>query len=87
MFQESKALDRIYRVFLHILPAYVIDVIARILGHKPFLVRLVGKMHYGLGLLEYFTTRDRACKVQCKKGSSYNSENTWKAGVNTDLLL
>ena len=69
MFIESKTLDRIYRVFLHIIPAYIIDIIARILGHKPFLVRLVGKMHYGLGLLEYFTTRNRASKVQWKKGA------------------
>ena len=67
MFQESKTLDRIYRVFLHIIPAYIIDLIARILGHKPFLVRLVGKMHYGLGLLEYFTTRD---KSTTEEGSS-----------------
>ena len=67
VFQESKTLDRIYRVFLHIIPAYIIDIIARILGHKPFLVRLVGKMHYGLGLLEYFTTRDMACKVKGKE--------------------
>ena len=69
MFQESMTLSRIYRVFLHIIPAYIIDIIARILGHKPFLVRLVGKMHYGLGLLEYFTTRNRASKVQWKKGA------------------
>ena len=29
MFQESKTLDRIYRVFLHIIPAYIIDIMAQ----------------------------------------------------------
>ena len=58
VFQESKILDRIYRVLLHTIPAHIIDLIARLLGHKPFLVRLVSKMHGGLNLLEYFTTRE-----------------------------
>ena len=30
----------------------------QLLGHKPFLVRLIGKMHHGLDLLEYFCNRD-----------------------------
>ena len=68
-FVESKTLDRIYRVFLHMIPAYIIDIIARILGHKPFLVRLVGKMHYGLGLLEYFMTREMPHNVQKENGA------------------
>ena len=62
--QESKTLDRIYRVLFHIIPAHIIDVITQILGHKPFLVRLIGKMHYGLDLYEYFTTRTVSAK--CK---------------------
>ena len=120
IFQENKTLDRIYRVFLHLIPAYIIDVIAQglnssdllnsmlrfllsctgcptvyyksqqisqhnvqqsnwilpqILGHKPFLVRLVGKMHHGLDLLEYFCTRDSVRKVLGKKERNWTNVN------------
>ena len=59
--QESKTLDRIFRILLHIIPAHIFDGIAQILGNKPFLVHLIGKMHYGLDLMEYFTTRKSLC--------------------------
>ena len=58
VFQQIKILDRIYRVLLHLLPAYIVDGAARLLGHKPFLVRIIGKMHAGLNLIEYFGNRE-----------------------------
>merc|ERR1719188_851646 len=56
-FQHSELQDRIFRFFVHIIPAYIVDAIARLLGHKPFLVRLVGKMHNGMAALEWFANR------------------------------
>lgn len=58
IFQKSRILDRIFRALLHLVPAYIIDVIAQLLGHKPFLVRIIGKMHAGLNLVEFFCNRE-----------------------------
>ena len=47
----------------HLLPAYAVDAILYILfalnvtKHKPFLVRLIGKMHNGMAALEWFANR------------------------------
>ena len=62
-FQYSELHDRIFRFFVHLLPAYAVDTILYVLfalnvtKHKPFLVRLIGKMHNGMAALEWFANR------------------------------
>ena len=62
-FQYSRLHDRIFRFFVHLLPAYAVDAILYVLlalnvtKHKPFLVRLIGKMHNGMAALEWFANR------------------------------
>lgn len=43
---------------LHWIPAYTIDGVVRLLGRKPFLVKMVGKVQAGIKSLEYFTTHE-----------------------------
>ena len=56
-FHHSELQDRIHRFFSHIIPAYTIDTISRLTGHKPILVRLIKKMYRGMAPLEWFANR------------------------------
>ena len=56
-FHHSEIQDRVHRFFSHIIPAYTIDTISRLTGHKPILVRLITKMHRGMAPLEWFANR------------------------------
>ena len=40
--------DRLLRIFLHLLPACIIDAVALLRGHKPYMVKIIGKMHHGI---------------------------------------
>lgn len=44
-------------IFLHYLPAYFIDFMLFITGHKPFLTNVQRRLSNGLKVLEYYTTR------------------------------
>jgi fatty acyl-CoA reductase len=50
--------DRIYRLFVHWLPAYIFDGLSLISGKKPRVSKLISKMHKGLDALEYFVNRE-----------------------------
>ncbi|CAG9854988.1 unnamed protein product [Phyllotreta striolata] len=43
--------------FFHIIPAYVVDFLLQLTGNKPFLVNLQKRLHHGLKVLHYYTTR------------------------------
>ena len=56
-FHHSELQDRVHRFFAHLIPSHTVDTICRITGHKPFLVRLINKMHRGMAPLEWFASR------------------------------
>lgn len=45
-------------MFLHLLPAYLLDGLIVVCGNKPFLVKTQGRVHTGLKLLQYYTTKE-----------------------------
>ena len=56
-FSHSKLSSRTYRFFAHLIPAYIVDTACRLSGKKPYLKRLIDKMHRGLEPLEWFASR------------------------------
>lgn len=48
----------LYCIFTHWLPAYLIDMLMFIFRQKRFMVRVQQKIHDGLELLQFFTTRN-----------------------------
>jgi len=55
-FKQSSVINRLYEIVLHELPAHLTDLAFRLIGGKPFAVKLCGKMTRGMRSLEYFTT-------------------------------
>ncbi|XP_023938703.1 putative fatty acyl-CoA reductase CG5065 [Bicyclus anynana] len=45
------------RIFFHLLPAYLIDLLLYLLGQKRFMVRIQDRISQGLEVLQYFTMR------------------------------
>ncbi|XP_041971171.1 putative fatty acyl-CoA reductase CG5065 [Aricia agestis] len=43
--------------FTHLVPAYLIDFLAILMGRKPFMVKIQKRVSYGLGVLQYYTTK------------------------------
>ncbi|XP_030767994.1 putative fatty acyl-CoA reductase CG5065 [Sitophilus oryzae] len=43
--------------FLHTVPAYIVDFFMYLTNNKPFLVRTQQRIHNGLNVLQYYTTR------------------------------
>ncbi|XP_069692562.1 putative fatty acyl-CoA reductase CG5065 [Periplaneta americana] len=68
--RSSKLMHNLCVVFLHFLPAYVIDFLLMLFRQKRFMVRLQHKVQAGLEVLQYFTTRqwqfrsDNFCSLQ-----------------------
>ncbi|KAJ8687688.1 hypothetical protein QAD02_023482 [Eretmocerus hayati] len=54
---SSRILHGLAVLFLHILPAYTLDIFIMLTGNKPFLVRVQAKVAYGLSLVQYYTTK------------------------------
>jgi len=54
----SKFPHQLHMFFVNIIPAYVIDGIFRVLGRKPFAVKLCNKMLKAIDALEYFMIRN-----------------------------
>ncbi|KAG7214156.1 hypothetical protein KM043_001507 [Ampulex compressa] len=54
---SAKLLHWLAVIFLHLLPAYVIDAMCVLTGNKPFLIRVQGRVSVGLRLLQYYTTK------------------------------
>ena len=42
----------------HWIPAYAIDAVLRLLGKKPYMVKLTGKVGAGIKTLEFFTSNE-----------------------------
>lgn len=53
----SKVVHLIAVLFLHLIPAYLLDGLIYMTGNKPFLVRVQNKVAAGLDLLQYYTTK------------------------------
>ena len=49
--------DRVIRVLCHLIPAYIVDTICTLIGQKPFLAKLIHKLHSGIEPLEWFANR------------------------------
>ena len=55
-FKHNHYINRAHEMVLHQVPAQLTDLVARLVGGKPFAVRLCDKMTRGMRSLEYFTT-------------------------------
>ncbi|XP_031773360.1 putative fatty acyl-CoA reductase CG5065 isoform X1 [Apis florea] len=63
-------------ILFHYIPAIFIDIIIFLTGNKPFLIRVHQKVNNGIGLIQYYTTKewefrnDRMRKLQLELNSS-----------------
>lgn len=57
-FTTSKIIHWLSVLFLHIIPAYLLDALFIVTGNKPFLVKVQGRVTSGLELLQYYTTKE-----------------------------
>ncbi|XP_012270559.1 putative fatty acyl-CoA reductase CG5065 [Orussus abietinus] len=55
--RSSAFLNRVCVTFQHMLPAYLVDFLARLRGSQPFMVRIQGKLDKAARCLEYFSTQ------------------------------
>ncbi|XP_069685499.1 fatty acyl-CoA reductase wat-like isoform X2 [Periplaneta americana] len=60
-----------YAVFLHYLPALIVDTLARIVGKEPILWNAYKKIHKFVDVISYFS-------VQQWKFTNYNTQAMWK---------
>ncbi|CAG4949380.1 unnamed protein product [Parnassius apollo] len=44
--------------FTHLLPAYIVDALLILLGKKTFLIKTQRRINHGLGVLQYYTTKE-----------------------------
>lgn len=72
--RSSKLVHQIYCLLLHWIPAYFIDLLMFIFRQKRFMVRIQSKVHDGLELLQFFTTREWVFK-------SDNFLDLWNSGI------
>ncbi|XP_042223958.1 putative fatty acyl-CoA reductase CG5065 isoform X2 [Homarus americanus] len=56
--KTTKIMHQIHVYLVNIIPAHIADTIMRILGKKPFAVKLCNKMVKAISALEYFMLRD-----------------------------
>lgn len=56
--RSSKLVHDICCIFMHWIPALFIDLLMFIFRQKTFMIRIQKKIHQGLELLQFFTTRD-----------------------------
>ena len=54
-FTNNKRLDNFYRLTLHYVPAYLVDLVTRLCGGKPLLVKIFRKFDQAAGVLKAFT--------------------------------
>ncbi|KAL6433467.1 hypothetical protein ACFW04_006534 [Cataglyphis niger] len=54
---SSKILHWFAVLWLHTIPAYLLDILFIITGNKPFMVRIQNKVNIGLELLQYYTMK------------------------------
>jgi fatty acyl-CoA reductase len=54
----NRPLNELHAFFTHFIPAYVLDILARIAGKKPIMVKVQDKLAKAVNCLEYFTTHE-----------------------------
>uniref|UniRef100_A0A1A9X2G9 Fatty acyl-CoA reductase n=1 Tax=Glossina brevipalpis TaxID=37001 RepID=A0A1A9X2G9_9MUSC len=52
--RRNVTLNTIYGIFVHYIPAYLLDVLARLMGKKPFVVKVQQKLYKAVECLNYF---------------------------------
>ena len=52
--QNNKMVDTFSRIFLHNLPAYIMDFVALLSGRKPSMVNTIGKMHHNIRKMTWY---------------------------------
>lgn len=57
-FTTYRSINNVAVIFKHWIPAYCIDVLARIMGKKPIMVKVASKLSRATDCLEYFTTHE-----------------------------
>ncbi|GAB1862035.1 Fatty acyl-CoA reductase [Camponotus japonicus] len=55
---SSKILHWFAVLWLHTMPAYLLDTLLIITGNKPFMIRMQNKVNTGLELLQYYTMKE-----------------------------
>ncbi|KAK0077899.1 hypothetical protein PV325_003323 [Microctonus aethiopoides] len=55
--QKYSFMNNLFITFQHILPAHILDFVARLRGTKPIMVRVQAKLSKAATCLEYFTTQ------------------------------
>ncbi|XP_026474314.1 putative fatty acyl-CoA reductase CG5065 [Ctenocephalides felis] len=57
-FKRSRIYNSVCVTAFHTIPAYLIDVMARLSGKKPFMLNVQTKLHRATSCLEFFTTHE-----------------------------
>ncbi|XP_067626537.1 putative fatty acyl-CoA reductase CG5065 [Eurosta solidaginis] len=52
----NRPLNAVHGFIVHYIPAYVLDILARLMGKKPFMASIQNKIAKAVGCLEYFAT-------------------------------
>ncbi|XP_066593573.1 putative fatty acyl-CoA reductase CG5065 [Prorops nasuta] len=55
--RNSYIINRLCVIFQHLLPAHILDMLARLKGSRPFMVRIQAKLDKAATCLEYFSTQ------------------------------
>ncbi|KAL7032636.1 hypothetical protein ACKWTF_007368 [Chironomus riparius] len=54
--RKNRTLNSIHSIIAHYIPAYILDILARIAGRKPIMIKVQDKLAKSVQCLEYFTT-------------------------------
>lgn len=91
---SSKYIHNFIDITFHWIPAYFIDFLLLLLGRKTFLVHVHKKLHHGLKVLQYFTTRQwifvKENIVNLKNHLSENDKHTFimtSKGLNQEEFM
>lgn len=57
-FKQSIYVDRVYRLFVHFLPALLVDILCLCTGNKPILLNVIDKIHSAVKQLSVFALND-----------------------------
>uniref|UniRef100_A0A336MZZ9 Fatty acyl-CoA reductase n=1 Tax=Culicoides sonorensis TaxID=179676 RepID=A0A336MZZ9_CULSO len=55
--RQNRFMNTVHATLVHYIPAYILDIIARVAGRKPIMVKVEDKLAKAVDCLEYFTTR------------------------------
>ncbi|XP_071618622.1 fatty acyl-CoA reductase 1 isoform X4 [Heliangelus exortis] len=56
-FQSNPLLCRCWTTVNHTVPAFLLDLLLRLTGHKPWMMKTITRLHRAMMLLEYFTSK------------------------------